>query len=95
MNNYNSNIALGIKNKIFSNYIMSSNNTIFNSGKYSGKTFKDVYDNYLEYVHFISTHKYLKNPIFSSFNEYIIKRKQRNIINKKLNKVIGKKIKEY
>ena len=95
MNNYNSNIALGIKNKIFSNYIMSSNNTIFNSGKYSGKTFKDVYDNYPEYVNFISTHKYLKNPIFSSFNEYVMKRKQKNIINKKLNKVIGKKIKEY
>ena len=85
MNNYNSNIALGIKNKIFSDYIMSSNNTIFNSGKYSGKTFKDVYDNYPKYVHFISTHKYLKNPIFSSFDEYVMKRKQKYIINKKLN----------
>ena len=61
MNNYNPNITLGIKNKIFSNYIMPSNNTIFNSGKYSGKTFKDVYDNYPEYVNCISTHKYLKN----------------------------------
>ena len=43
----------------------------------------------------MSTHKYLKNPIFSSFKEYLIKRKQKNIINKKLNKVIEKKINKY
>ena len=59
---------------------MPSNNTIFNSGKYSEKTFKDVYDNYPEYVHFISTHKYLKNPTFSSFNEYIMKRKKKKLL---------------
>ena len=82
MNNYNSNIALEIKNKTFSNYIMPSNDTIFNSGKYSGKTFKDVYDNHPEYVHFISTHKYLKNPIFFSFNEYINKRKKKKKLKK-------------
>ena len=66
----NINHVSGINKKNSTNYIMSSNNTIFNLGKYSGKTFKDVYDNYPEYVYFISTHKYFKNPIFFSFNEY-------------------------
>ena len=79
MNNYNIISVSGIKNIISTNYIMPSNNTIFYSGKHSGKTFKYVYDNYPEYVYFISTHKYLKNRIFSSFKRYIIKRKQKNI----------------
>ena len=60
MINNNINHVSGIKKKNSTNYIMSSNNTVFDSEKYSGKTFKDVYDNYPEYVHFISTHKYLK-----------------------------------
>ena len=74
MINNNINHVSGINKKYSTNYIMSSNNTVFNSGKYLGKTFKDVYDNHPEYVNFISTHKYLKNPIFFSFNEYINKR---------------------
>ena len=91
MNNYNIYSVSGINKIISTNYIMPSDNIILNSGKHSGKTFKHVYDKYPKYVYFISTHKYLKNPIFSSFKKYIIKRKQKNIINKKLNKVIGKK----
>ena len=50
---------------------MPSDNTIFNSGKYSGKTFKEVYDKYPEYVNFISSHKYLKNQIFCYLNSFI------------------------
>ena len=90
----NINHVSGINKKNSTNYIMSSNNTVFDSGKYSGKTFKEVYNKYPEYVNFISTHKYLKNPIYSSFNEYILKRRGKNIFNKKfnkLNKVIEKK----
>ena len=92
VNNNNINCVSGINKIISSNYIMYSNNTVFNSGKYSGKTFKEVYNKYPEYVNFISTHKYLKNPIFSSFNEYIVKRKQKNIIHKKMNEAIKKKL---
>ena len=48
MINNNNNHVSGIK-KNSTNYIMSSNNSIFDSGKYSGKTFKEVYDKYPEY----------------------------------------------
>ena len=72
MNNYNIHSVSRINNLIYTNYIIPSDNIIFKSGKHSGKTFKHVYDKYPEYVYFISTHKYLKNPIFSSFKEYTL-----------------------
>ena len=51
--------------------------TIFNYGKYTGKTFQHVYENNAQYTNWINKQQHLKKSQYSSFRDSI---KQREFI---------------